>query len=169
MGVAVGHYVDAVHFFRCHGGKVAAPFVGLDQHFVGDDVQFFLHLALHVLTVRRSQHAAQCALVDGLADAFACACHHFKQQPQMRRNVAFGALLLDQVARQGNFGGHTDLFGFRNDLSQTKRGKRLLARHCSNLPSPQRGRWLRVQHCGRARPACSSGPGHAPAWRPLAG
>jgi ATP-binding cassette subfamily F protein 3 len=38
---------------------VAAPFVGLDQHFVGDDVQLFLYLALNVFTVRRAQHAAQ--------------------------------------------------------------------------------------------------------------
>jgi hypothetical protein len=94
--------VDAVHFFRRHGRQVAAPFVGFDQHIVGNDVEFFLHLALHVLAARRAQHIAQGAFVDGLADALASACHHFEQQTQLRRNMAFGALLFNQVAGEGD-------------------------------------------------------------------
>ena len=46
--VAVGHHVDGVHLLAGHGGQVAAPFVGVDQHLVGDDVELLLHLALHV-------------------------------------------------------------------------------------------------------------------------
>jgi hypothetical protein len=64
LRVAVGHHVDAVHFLAGHGRQVAAPFVGLDQHFVGDDVQLLLDLALHVLALGRAQHAAERALVD---------------------------------------------------------------------------------------------------------
>jgi hypothetical protein len=81
---------------------VAAPFVGLDQHLVGDDVQLLLHLALHVLAAGRAQHAAQGALVDGLADALAGAGHHFEQQAQLARDVAVDALLLDQVAGEAD-------------------------------------------------------------------
>ena len=51
LRVAVGHQVDGVHFFGCHGRQVAAPFVGFDQHFIGDDVQLLLDLSLHVFAV----------------------------------------------------------------------------------------------------------------------
>ena len=83
---------------------MAAPFVGLDQHLVGDDVELLLHLALHVLAAGAAQHAAQGALVDGVADALAGACHHFQQQAQLGRDVAVDALLFDQVAGEGNLG-----------------------------------------------------------------
>ena len=52
LRIAVGHHVDAVHFLAGHGRQVAAPFVGFDQHLVGDDVELLLHLALHVLAAR---------------------------------------------------------------------------------------------------------------------
>jgi hypothetical protein len=35
LRVAVGHHVDGVHLLAGHGGQVAAPLVGLDQHLVG--------------------------------------------------------------------------------------------------------------------------------------
>jgi hypothetical protein len=85
LRVAVGHHVDAVHLLAGHGGQVAAPFVGLDQHLVGDDVELLLDLALHVLALGAAQHAAQRALVDGVADALAGARDHFQQQAQLRR------------------------------------------------------------------------------------
>lgn len=102
LRVAVGHHVDAVHFLAGHGREVAAPFVGLDEHLVGDDVQLLLDLALHVLALGRAEHAAQRTLVDGLANALARTGHHFEQQAQLARNEAVGALLLDEVAGEGN-------------------------------------------------------------------
>ncbi len=100
LRVAVGHQVDAFHFFRGHGCQVAAPFVGFNQHFVGDDVQFFLDFALDVFTFRGTQHTAQRAFVDGQADALAGTGHHFQQQAQLRWNGTVDALLFDQVAGQ---------------------------------------------------------------------
>ena len=81
---------------------MAAPFVGLDQYLIGDDVELFLHFALYVFALRAAHHLAQGTLVDGLADAFAGARHHFKQQAQLRWDVAFQALLFHQVTCQGN-------------------------------------------------------------------
>ena len=102
LRVAVGHDVDAVHLFAGHGRKVAAPFVGLDQHFVADDVQLLLDLALHVFAVRAAQHVAQGALVDGDGDALAGARHHLDEQAQLGRDAAVFTLLLDQVLRQAD-------------------------------------------------------------------
>lgn len=102
MRVAVGHQVDAFHFLGGHGCQVAAPFVGLDQHLVGDDVQLLLDFALHVLAAGRAQHVADGALVDGLADALAGAGHDFQQQAQLAGDEAVHALLLDQVAGQAD-------------------------------------------------------------------
>jgi hypothetical protein len=45
-----------------------------------------------------AQHAPQCALVHGLADALAGARDHFQQQPQFRGDQAAAALLFNQVA-----------------------------------------------------------------------
>ena len=85
------------------------PFIGFNQYLVGDDVELFLHFALNVFTACSAQDAgcaAQRALVDGLTDAFAGAGNHFKQQTQLGRNVAFLALLFNQVAGEGDVFGH---------------------------------------------------------------
>jgi hypothetical protein len=92
---------------------VTAPFVGFEQHFVGDDVQFLLHFALHVFALGTAQHTTQSAFVHGVADAFASARHHFKQQTQVGRDVAFVALLLDQITGEGNFAHGVSLIRFR--------------------------------------------------------
>ena len=71
LRVAIRHHVNAVHFFGRHGGEVTAPFVGFDQYFVGNDVEFFLHFALHVLAAGAAQDIAQGAFVDCVTDALA--------------------------------------------------------------------------------------------------
>ncbi len=103
LRVTVRDDVDAVHLLAGHCRQVTAPFVGLDQHRVGDDVELFLDLALHVFRLCRTQHATERALVHGLADALAGAGHHLQQQPQVGRNQVVHTLLLHQVAGQGNF------------------------------------------------------------------
>ncbi len=85
---------------------MAAPLVGLDQHLVGDEVELFLHLALHVGAARTAQHLAQRAFVDADGDALAGARHDFDQQAQLGRNAAVDALLLDQVAGEGGAWAH---------------------------------------------------------------
>ena len=81
---------------------MAAPFVGFDQHIVGDDVQLLLDLALDVfaLGLGHAKHSSQRALVDGQADALAGPRNHLQQQPQLRRNGAVPALFFDQIAGQ---------------------------------------------------------------------
>jgi len=81
---------------------VTAPLVGFDQHFVGNDVQFLLNFALHVLAVGAAQHAAERAFVHGLADAFAGAGNHLQQQAQVAGDVAVNALLLDEVTGEAD-------------------------------------------------------------------
>jgi hypothetical protein len=81
--------VDRLHFFRRHRRQVAAPFVGFEQDFVGDDVQLLLHFALHVFGVGRAEHFAQRAFADRVADGFAGARHHFDQQAQFGRDVVW--------------------------------------------------------------------------------
>ena len=88
---------------------MAAPFVGLNQHFVGNDIKLFLDFALHVFAAGAAHHVTERAFVDRAADAFAGAGDHFDQQAQLGRNVAVKTLLLNQVARQGNFLGHQEL------------------------------------------------------------
>ena len=44
------------HFFRCHGGQVSAPFIGLDQNLVGNHVEFLLYFALYVFAARATQY-----------------------------------------------------------------------------------------------------------------
>ena len=51
--------MHAFHFFRHHGGQMPAPFVGFEQHLIGDDVEFFLHFALHIVAARTAQNPGQ--------------------------------------------------------------------------------------------------------------
>ena len=51
--LACRNRVEVVHLLRRHAGKVAGPFVGLDHHVVGDDVELLLRFALDVLARRR--------------------------------------------------------------------------------------------------------------------
>jgi hypothetical protein len=123
-------------------GQVAAPFVGFDQHFVGDDVELFLDFALHVLALGAAQHAAQRAFVDGVADALAGARHHFQQQAQLPGDEAVHALLFDQVAGEADFVCHEN--------SPYSASARVTTSRTSLLRSGRRprGRWPR----GRAAP-----------------
>ena len=58
-----------VHFFRGHGGEVAAPFVRFKQDFVGQDVEFFLRFALHIVTAGFAEDATQAAFANGNRNA----------------------------------------------------------------------------------------------------
>src|SRR3546814_6853952 len=55
LGVAIGDAMDRLHLLRSHGGQVPAPFIGVQQQFVGDDVQLLLHLPLH----RSEEHTSE--------------------------------------------------------------------------------------------------------------
>ena len=102
LRITVGHHVDAFHFLGSHGCQVAAPFVGFDQGFIGDDVQLLLHFALHVFAAGGAHDVTQLALVHGKADALAGAGDDFQQQTQLAGDQAVHALLLDQVAGQAD-------------------------------------------------------------------
>ncbi len=104
LGVAVGHDVDAFHLFAGHGRQVAAPFVGFNQGFVGDDVQLFLHFALHVFAAGGAHDFAQLAFVHGKADALAGAGNHFQQQAQLRGDAAIDPLFFHQVTGKADRG-----------------------------------------------------------------
>ena len=83
LRITIRHHVDTVHLFRCHSGQVTAPFIGFNQYIVGNDVEFLLDLTLYVFASSRAHDiaklTAQCAFVDGMANAFASASYHFKQ------------------------------------------------------------------------------------------
>jgi hypothetical protein len=81
---------------------VAAPFIGFDQGFVGDDVQLFLHFTLHVFAAGCAHDVAELTLVHGKADALAGAGHHFQQQAQLAGDEPVHTLLLDQIAGQAD-------------------------------------------------------------------
>ena len=84
-----------LHFLGSHRREVAAPFIGLEQHFVGNDVEFFLRFALHVVAAGVAVDAGQRTLADGVADRFAGAGDDFDEQSQFCGNNAFFALLFD--------------------------------------------------------------------------
>ena len=62
-----------------HRGEIAAPFVGFEQDFVGEDVEFFLDFALDVLRFVAAQDVPECAFAYGMADDLAGAADDFQQ------------------------------------------------------------------------------------------
>ena len=165
LGVAVGHDVDGFHLFAGHGRQVTAPFVGLDQHLVGDDVELLLHLALHVLATSHTQDAGQVALAHGLADALASPRHHLEQQTQLGGDVAVFALLFDEVAGEGDALAHGGL----SVRGCSKRGQRPRAHRCSSWVLRPRVQSPPSRRCGRARPTWPSGPWRGPSGPRLGG
>ena len=89
---------------------MAAPFVGIDQHLVGDDVELLLDFALDVLALGAAHDFAQSALVDLNRDALAGARDDFDQQTQFGRDEAVFTLLFDQIAGQGDLVAHVGGF-----------------------------------------------------------
>ncbi|MNS65050.1 hypothetical protein D3C72_981990 [compost metagenome] len=102
LRVAVRDLVERVHFLRGHRRQVAAPLVGVEQHFIGDDVQLLLGLALHIAGAGRAEHAREGALAHGVGNGLAGARHHLDQQPELRLDRVVLALLLDQVAGEAD-------------------------------------------------------------------
>ena len=104
LRIPVGDLLRVLHFLGSAGGQVATPGIGLKQDLVGDHVQLFLCLTLHIdalLTIAAShaQHVAQRALAGGYRDALARARHHLDQQREF--GVAMvGAAFLDQELGQ---------------------------------------------------------------------
>ena len=96
LGIAMRDCIGVVHFLRGHGGKVAAPFVGLEQDLVGDHVELLLDLALHVLGLGAAEHAREPALADGDGDGLAGPCDHLDEKPEVGGDELLGALFLDQ-------------------------------------------------------------------------
>jgi hypothetical protein len=50
--------VQGFHFLGSHGRQMASPFVGFQQNFVGQNIELFLHFALHIFAVKAAQNAA---------------------------------------------------------------------------------------------------------------
>ncbi len=191
LRVAVGNLVERFHFFRRHRGEVAAPFVGVEQHFIGDHVQLLLGFALDIAGAGRAQHAGEGALADGVGNGLAGARDHFDQQPQFGLDRVVLALLLDQVAGEADAShGWFSLDG-RNSTCPAAlgRAKGALAGLLVSFPPLRRPApcprsrarrataccWRRRvpvrRACGRAAPVriSASGPSPAPGARPLAG
>ncbi len=124
LRVVQGHGVHVVHLFRGHARQVAAPFVGFDQHLVGDDVQLLLDFALHVLAAGGAQHVTQSALVDADGDALASTGDHFDEQAQLRGQLGSATLLFDQVLREA------DAFRHVEDSKMRCEKKRRRAQSC---------------------------------------
>ena len=87
--------MDGFHFLRRHRSEMTAPFIGLQQNFVRDDVEFFLYFTLYVFRISGAQYIAQGALADGMADGLAGARDNFDQQSQLGRNGIIEALLFN--------------------------------------------------------------------------
>ena len=99
--------VDIVHFFRSHGGQIAAPFIALEHDFIGDDVEFFLFFTLYILATCAAQYAAQSAFVHSLADVHTSIGHAFNQGAQLGRQFVV-LLLFKQIAGQRNGFAHDE-------------------------------------------------------------
>ncbi len=56
---------------------MSAPFVRFQQYFIRQDVEFFLHLTLHVFTVKTAQYTAQGTFAHGMGNGLAGACNRF--------------------------------------------------------------------------------------------
>jgi hypothetical protein len=91
--------VGLVHLLGHHRRELAAPLVRLHQHLVGDHVELLLRLALDVLRADDVADARERALPHRVADHLARAGDHLEQEPELRRDRAGAALLLDQVLR----------------------------------------------------------------------
>ena len=74
--------------------------IGIEQHLVGNDIEFFLRLTLNVVGAGTTKHPAQRPLGYGVADHFAGARNHLDKQSLVGRHCAFFALLFDKVLRQ---------------------------------------------------------------------
>ena len=92
--------IDIIHFLGSHRGQVACPFGRFDENFVGDDVQFLLGFALHVLAARAAQHADQRTLVDIVCDLFAGDHDVADQAGKIAARARNGALLFDDELDQ---------------------------------------------------------------------
>ncbi|EKE17570.1 MAG: hypothetical protein ACD_10C00393G0002 [uncultured bacterium] len=65
LRVTVRDGVRQVHFLGSHRRQMAAPFVRFKQNFVGENVEFFLRLTLHIVAAGFAKDIAQAALADG--------------------------------------------------------------------------------------------------------
>ena len=79
---------------------MACPFVGLDEDFVGDDVQFFLRLALYVFAARTALNADQRALVHRVGDDFTGRDDVVQQRAEVAARADV-ALLFDNELSEG--------------------------------------------------------------------
>ena len=90
-----GDRADLLDFLGGHRRQVAAPFVGLDQDVVGDDIELLLGLTLHIVTASLAQHAGEGALGNIDGNGLDRTGDDFHQQAQIGAHQAL-ALLLDQ-------------------------------------------------------------------------
>ena len=102
LRVAIGDAEGQIHFFRRHGGEVAAPFVGIKQNFVGDDIQLLLDFTLHVIRSGAAHGIAKVALTNCDGNSFTGTRNDFDQQAQIGVKIIVRALLFDQKAGQRN-------------------------------------------------------------------
>ncbi|CAO3308207.1 conserved hypothetical protein [Pseudomonas sp. P14-2025] len=69
--IHVRNSVDPLHFLRGHSSQKATPLNRINQHFIGENIQFLLNLALHIFAVSRAQYTDQVALIGTVANPLA--------------------------------------------------------------------------------------------------
>ena len=80
---------DLFHFFGGHAGEGTAPAAAVDEHVVGDNVEFFLFFALDVFGACTAEDACKGTLGDGGGDAFAGLGNSEEQGGEVCREEVF--------------------------------------------------------------------------------
>lgn len=75
--------MDIVHLLRCHCSEATASLTGLQQDFVGDQIESFLFLALYIDRTRIAEEAIYARLVNRRTDTLAGLCHDLQQTYQL--------------------------------------------------------------------------------------
>lgn len=74
---------------------MTSPLQGIDHHVIGDDIELFLCLALHILGICRAENANQTAAVHGAGYFFTGSQYIVEQRGEITSGTGDMALLLD--------------------------------------------------------------------------
>lgn len=77
-----------VHFLTGHSGDGAGPFHAVDEDFVCDDVEFFLMLALNVVSARKAENTGKSAVRDFVINVLAEVGDRVKQVAELLIDIA---------------------------------------------------------------------------------
>ena len=87
------------HLFGGHGGKIPPPFVGFEQDFIGQHIQFLLCFALYVIAAGFSQHIAQAPFADRDRNVQAGTGDDLDQEVEVCRDATGTAMFFDEITR----------------------------------------------------------------------